>query len=278
MGQRRHRHRAVMAAAALVAAASGVSCAQGSRSGALSDAQLPKVSCTAGIDGAITLSDIPSTLSGARISWNFENGENWTDGLTFVDPTHPDATPPASITLSAPPWSSTKDSSLGAPWVSVLYVAKDSSPKGFDLGARSYNCTKGSDSPTPTISCSHTGPGTVGEKGTVYLTPSSISSLGSNAARVGAQWWWKAIPLWEVILQPWLGTIVASWTEVVFAENTNHTLPGTASKARTGTQEFSSTPDLDFPSEYAGAYIGHVRVEVQNDQGRPVAFPAEADC
>lgn len=260
---------------AALAIASSTGCSSDGRAGTLAgSATLPTASCSVGIGGRFSMTNIPSSLNSVRVEWNVDRNSGFTDNIGLLDPAT-NQRPPANTTISltAPPWSSTSDISRSDPGVLVTYTFSDNSTV-----QRAWTCTKGTNSPTPTIECSHTGPGQVGEKGTVYIDQTSITSLGTDARIVDAKWWWKGIEVWVVVLQPWLSAIPDTWTSVEFAERTEHVLPGTTSTTKTGYQEFSSTPELDVPSKFAGAYIGHVRVQILDERHRPVSLPAEVDC
>lgn len=155
----------------------------------------------------------------------------------------------------------------------MAFFAKDGT-----FTAKTYSCTKGANSPTLRISCTHSDAGTIGAKGTVYVNSTDVASLGSSSVKMRASWWWNAIPTWQVVLSPWLAAIPDSWTTVVYAETTYHALPGTTSTKRTDSKEFSSTPELDYPDEYGAAYIGHVRVFAVDANGRAVSYPSEVGC
>lgn len=260
---------------ALLTITSITGCSSDGRAGTLAGSvTLPTASCSVGIGGRFSISNMPSSLNSVRIEWNVDTNPNVTDNIGLVDP-ETGQRPPANTTfsLTAPPWSSTNAISSSNPGVLVTYTFSDNSTI-----QRAWSCSKGTDSPTPTIQCTHTGPGEVGEKGTVYIAQSDITSLGNDARNVTARWWWKGIDVWVAVFQPILTAIPETWTSVEFAEQTDHTLPGTTSTTKTGYQEFSSTPELDFPSKFAGAYIGHVRVQIFDDRFRPVSFPSEVDC
>lgn len=250
-------------------------CSADGRAGTLAGtATLPTASCSVGIGGRFSMTNIPASLNAVRVEWNVDANSSFTDNIGLVDPeTNQRPSANTTVSLTAPPWSSTNDISRSDPGVLVTYTFSDNSTI-----QRAWTCTKGTDSPTPTIECSHTGPGQVGEKGTVYIAQSDVTALGTDARNVSARWWWKGLDVWVAVLQPWLTAIPDTWTSVEFAEQTEHALPGTTSTTKTGYQEFSSTPELDVPSKFAGAYIGHVRVQIFDERHRPLSFPAEADC
>lgn len=274
-GRTRRAALAGLLATALAAGATACSSDASSRSGALVGTTAPTVSCSVGVGGVLSISNIAADIASAAISWNYyldPNGKVRVEGLGLRDPNNPNSTPPPDLQISSMPWSSTKSSA--SPTVTVLFTAANAS-----FVTNTYSCTKtGTDSPTPVISCSHTGPGEVGEHGTVYVKKTEIEGLGSDASKLLTTWWFKGVQIWKVVLNPIITAIPATWSDIAPAESKSYDLPGSDAPAKTGYKYFDGTKDLPIPSDFAGAYIGHVRVIMANDQFRPVSFPAEVDC
>lgn len=259
-------------AGALALALGMAGCSDAGRAGTLAAAgTVPTVTCTVGIGGVLTVSNIPSTVAGAQMTWNFGSfpGQTPVDGFGFIDPVAKTPAPAdLVITLSSPPWSSTR--STATPSVKAVYTYTDQST--FE---RTVSCTKGTDSPTPTLTCQSDDPGSTRLNSRVNVLTSNLSSLGAQAKYVEADWWWKGVEIWQVVLNPWIAAIPDTWTSVAFAEHTEHTFDSASTSEY---QSFNSTEDLPLPSNFAGGYIGHVRVQLVDERRRPTSFPAEVDC
>jgi hypothetical protein len=259
-------------AGALAIALGVAGCSDAGRAGTLAtNGALPTVTCSTGVGGVLTVSNIPSTLYSMGVTWNFGSvpGEQPFDRIGLVNPATGAPTPSdVVISLSSPPWASTKSTST--PGISILHIYTDGSST-----TRSVSCSKGSDSPTPTITCQSKDPGSVGLNSRVNILTSGVSSLGANAKYVEADWWWKGVEIWQVVLNPWISAIPDAWTSVAFAEHTEHNFDAGSTSEY---QSFESTPDLALPTNFAGGYIGHVRVRLADERRRPTSFPAEVDC
>lgn len=271
---RRSVRRSAVAVAVAVSAVLGVAgCGDGGRSGALVGTTEPTVTCSVGVGGTLTLSNITTAISAVSVSWTYAAdgaGNAPVDNFGFGGGTGANTAPPPTIQLASKPWAAAL--SPATPTITAGFVATNGS-----LATRTITCTKtGTDSPVPVISCTHTAIGSVNEHGTVDLTMSSVEVLGSSMKVVDTRWWWKGVAIWKVVLNPILSSIPDLWGDIAYKESKSFTLPGKA--GATGHQTFESTYDQAIPSDMAGAYTGHVRLQIRDDRGRELSFPAEVDC
>lgn len=262
--------------AILIALASLGACSSGGREGTLAaTTALPSVTCSAGFGGVTTVSGITSAIGGINLTYGFSPTYLPSQGIGLRDPFNPSAVPPTSIQVLSPPYSST--TSVQTMSVTASFVFSDAS-----ISARTFNCTKtGTDSPTPSISCSSVGinPFDSGSYAEVRVRQTELQPLASEGYSLNASWWWDYLPLWLAVLQPWsLAGFPDTATDVAFAESTSHTiLPDTKLTTEKYQQTFKSSVGLGKPGDAAAAVYGHVRVEVTY-RGQPVSFRSEADC
>lgn len=256
-------------------------CSSEARQGALADtAASPDVSCTAGLGGVTRVSGLGSTFDSMRFTWGFQPSYlPWQD-VGLRDPNNPSATPSPSAQITSPPYSST--TSVQTMNVTVKYVFTDSSTV-----TRTYPCTKtGTDTPTLSITCDNIGinPFYLGSYGKVVVRQAELDLYPLDLAREGeyqvtAMWWWRYLPTWVAVLQPWTLADVPTWANTVaFAGGTAHNVvPSSKLLGSKETQTFKSNVSLPLPAGASAALYGHVRVEVLH-RGQPVSFRSEIDC
>lgn len=237
-------------------------------------AVLPTATCSAGLGGVTTVSGITSSIAGMQLKHGFAPAYLPSQGIGLKDPANPSAVPPASLQVMSPPYSST--TSVQTMTVTITFVMTDAS-----VTSRTFNCTKtGTDSPTPSISCSGNGRGPFDSDwyGEVTVRQTDIEQFASEGYSLNANWWWKYLPTWIAVINPWtLAGFPDTASSVAFAESTSHTILPYNKLTVQYQQTFTSTVDLGMPGDAAAAVYGHVRVEVTY-RGQPVSFRAEVDC